>query len=103
MTAAPSAYHYTSPPQTIGRNDWRIIVDDSRAIPGQRSTAFQFRRQHTDAWQSQRLWPSYNINDGMHLGLPRSVAGIYRQHADAIAAAIAGEPEPAADQWSLAL
>jgi hypothetical protein len=32
-----------------------------------------------DSWHSQRDWPTHNLNDGMYLGLPRTLARLYER------------------------
>lgn len=80
-------YFFETPPMKIGKHEWRCVVMESAF--GGRSTLYQYRRaayktgdyEHSAGrWQDQRSWPRYNINDGLFLGLPKSLQRLYSDH-----------------------
>lgn len=74
--------YYTTQAMKIGKHEWRMVVKDHYL--GGRCTSFQFVRQNEFYWSDGREWPSYNINDGMYLGLPKSLRRLYNAHKDEI-------------------
>lgn len=78
--------HYASQPMTIGKHDWRVIVTDSR-FGNSRCTEYQWRRGRED-WRPSKSWPTYDINNGMTLGLPKSLAKLYAREKIALDAAL---------------
>lgn len=83
---------FETPAMIIGKHEWRIIV-----IPSRYSgycTLYEFRRIGGNYWKSQHDWPGYNINDGMYLGMPKSITRLYDCNKDDIKAAIEGQPSP---------
>jgi hypothetical protein len=84
--------HYASPPLTIGKHEWRIVVQDSRF--GGRCTAYQWRPVGTDQWRTEREWPSYNFNDGTTAGLPLTLRVLFERERDEVGKAMDWQPEP---------
>ena len=80
--------HYESTPALIGKHFWRIIVYSHDA--GKRYTEYQFKRDDgCDYWHEDKRWPSYNSNDGMYMGCPKSIAAkVYYPNEVAIKAAL---------------
>jgi hypothetical protein len=99
MTAQPSRYNpiYATPPMTIGKHEWRLIVYPHYS--GSNVTQYQWRGHVEDYWRPQQDWPRYNFNDGMYLGLPKTLTNLHAQHRDEIEAALKGIPHqsPQAD------
>lgn len=83
---------YQSPAMLIGKHEWRIIVKPS-AYHGN-CTEYQFRRIGQSYWRDSHDWPSYNINDGMYGGMPKTIARLYYQNEAEIKAALAGQSMP---------
>lgn len=90
--------HFQTPERKIGKYLWRLIVIDSRWGKGERATLCQFRHAPDEfypanlPWQDQHEWPSYNINDGMYLGLPKSLAKLHEDYRPNIKAALENKP-----------
>ena len=78
--------YYASEPIKIGKHDWRVIVVDSR-FGNSRCTEYQWRGMF-GYWRSSRDWPSYDINNGMTLGLPKTLAKLYEREKDALSAVL---------------
>lgn len=97
------ATYYETPEVTIGKHQWRCVVKDGRwGIV----TEYQFRLipppgQPAPTWTDGREWPTYNINDGMYLGMPKSLTSLYEQYKEQIKAALNGQPIPEPAQASL--
>ena len=66
-----------------GRFEWRITVIRSR-WDGAPSTLYEFRPFGATAWESQRRWPSYDINNGMTLGLPAVTRELHDLHRETL-------------------
>lgn len=62
----------------IGKHEWRIVNGPLGGL------LFEWRRQERDPWQGQRQWPTYDINNGMTLGLPKSLKKLYAKHLEAL-------------------
>jgi hypothetical protein len=102
MSEKPSRYDpiYATPPMTIGKHEWRLIVYPSNYGHGN-VTEYQWRQlpmsglpewtqpQH---WRHEQDWPSYNHNDGMYAGMPRTLKKLYERHEAEIKAALQGIP-----------
>ena len=87
---------WATDPYRIGEHEWRLRVKSvtSRVHPclDGRYTEYQWRaRRPGEPWESDRNWPSYNGNDGVYGGCPRSLVKIFRDHEGAIGAALRGE------------
>lgn len=80
--------HYASKPMKIGKNDWRVIVTDSRF--GGRCTEYQWRGE-SGCWRASRDWPAYDINNGSTLGMPKTLAKLYAREKTALDAALGKE------------
>jgi len=80
--------HYESIPARIGKHFWRIIVYSHPSYG--RCTEYQFKRDDDyDCWHEDKRWPSYNSNDGMYMGCPKSIAAkVYYPNEAAIKAAL---------------
>jgi hypothetical protein len=87
-------YHpiYATPPMTIGKHEWRLIVYPY--YTGGNVTSYQWRGDAEDYWRDQRDWPRYNFNDGMYMGLPKTLVRLHEQHRGEIEAALKGIPYP---------
>lgn len=72
--------HSFTEPMTIGKHEWRMRFE----IGG--TTAYEWRRLGTAAWQGQRQWPSYNVNNGLTLGLPASLKKLWERERERVAA-----------------
>jgi hypothetical protein len=85
-------YHpiYATPPMTIGKHEWRLIVYPH--YTGSNVTSYQWRGDAEDYWRDQRDWPRYNFNDGMYMGLPKTLVRLHEQHRGEIEAALKGIP-----------
>lgn len=69
-----------SEPMTIGKHEWRMRFE----IGG--TTAYEWRRLGTAAWQGQRQWPSYDLNNGLTSGLPASLKKLWERERVRVAA-----------------
>jgi hypothetical protein len=63
----------TSQPFLVGKTWWRF-----EAIHNPHCSAYPYTwraewRDRLGAWRPHREWPTYNINNGMTLGLPKSL------------------------------
>ena len=67
-----SHVHYVSPMVQIGKHYWRVAVV-SRGDSTPRYTEYQWRHVDGQGWQGHKQWPAYDINNGMTLGLPKSI------------------------------
>jgi len=67
--------YYASEPIKIGKHAWRVIVTDSR-FGNSRCTEYQWRGEFGN-WRGSKEWPSYDINNGMTLGLPKTLSKLY--------------------------
>lgn len=83
-----------SEPMTIGKHEWRLVqyrdtstdyVTDEASGVGRfvdvRTTfvGYEWRRlgERYEYWRQARDWPKYDFNDGMYLGLPRTLRKLY--------------------------
>lgn len=85
-------YLFESQPMKIGKHEWRVVVMPSRYRQGN-CTEYQFRRIGDNYWKPGYDWPRYDINDGMYLGMPRSLVRLYDRHKSELEAWLKGEPE----------
>lgn len=89
------SYLFESPPMKIGKHEWRVVVKPSSYYQGN-CTEYQFRRIGATYWMPGSEWPRYDINDGMYLGMPRSLVRLYERHKAELRAWLEGVPEPQA-------
>lgn len=89
MTADPSTtasirqgYQITSPPMKIGKTFWRFVVLPSRYGPGLVTDYEWLNTEYSNAgiWYPSNQWRSYNINDGMYAGLPKTLRKLWQLH-----------------------
>ena len=99
----PTDAVFGSTPAVIGDNEWRVIVRPS-VLDGLR-TEYQWRRIGSLPWRQAGEWPTYNHNDGMYMGCPRSLADkVFFPNQPAIEAALGKWPAaPIGQQFNLAL
>ena len=100
---------FTSPPVTIGKTNWRLIVfekDDNvhvyrkgksypELIPSKiRFTRYQFFDDSAywrgDKWTDETEHPRYNPNDGTYGGLPKKLRNIFYSNVKDIESALNG-------------
>jgi len=63
-----------SPPFKVGRTFWRCVVQHNpEASAAWRFTWSAEWRDGMGDWRTQREWRTYNINNGMTLGLPKGL------------------------------
>lgn len=108
-TAAVRTIHYASPVVLIGAHEWRVLVissDDMSSDAPCRVSHSQWRRSGEADWNSYRDWPSYDFNDGVFGGLPRTLStklyDRFRRDIDAALLGVAPEPRPQLDLFSAA-
>ena len=77
---------FTSEPMRIGKTDWRFIIRYNETYKDHTpyyTTGFQWYEPAChclDAeWRSERAWPRYDINDGMHGGLPKTLKKLWER------------------------
>ena len=75
---------HVSSPLRIGKTDWRLVVH--RGSYGV-CVDYQWRRYDDDPWCSAESWPSYNGNDGMFAGLPKTLRTLWEREQASIAQA----------------
>jgi len=80
---------YATPACKIGVHEWRYVVYRNRR--GSPPMTYHWRRIGNVLWQDQEQWPTYNHNDGMYAGCPKSCADIYRKYFDKINKAMGGD------------
>lgn len=68
----PNDAVFGSTPAVIGDNEWRVIVRPS--VFYGLCTEYQWRRIGSLNWHPASEWPTYNHNDGVYMGCPRSLA-----------------------------
>ena len=96
----PNDALFGSPPAVIGDHEWRVIVRPS--VLDRRCTEYQWRRIGSLPWRPAGEWPTYNLNDGLYMGCPRSLADkVFYPNRPAIEAAL-GQRPPAAVGHQLA-
>jgi hypothetical protein len=104
----PKEILYESAPLRIGKHEWRVIVQPS-SYGRNNVTEYQWRPLPTpglpeawrqpEFWRHEEDWPGYNINDGMYLGLPKSLRTLYDREKAALDRhlyGIAPQPDPQA-------
>lgn len=97
---ARPAHYFESAPVKIGDHEWRVVVKDSGFYG--RVTEYQYRYAGAERWRPDTEWPTYNSNDGMYAGCPKSLATrVYRANKLAIDAALYGVPMPCASAMTL--
>lgn len=69
-----------SEPMTIGKHEWRLRFEPGGTI------AYEWRRLGNADWQGQRQWPSYDLNNGLTLGLPASLKKLWERERQRIVA-----------------
>lgn len=70
--------HFISEPMKIGRHEWRIGVG-TFSMPyskDRRCTFYEWRKLHSQEWNSARSWPRYDINDTYN-GMPKTLKRLY--------------------------
>lgn len=99
----PNDALFVSPPAVIGDHEWRVIVRPG-VVDG-RCTEYQWRRIGSRAWRPASEWPTYNDNDGLYMGCPRSLADrVFFPNQPAIEAALTQRPTaPIGHQLAFAL
>jgi hypothetical protein len=76
---------WTSEPMTIGKHDWRIGVGIFRIGAGkERCTFYEWRGPRSHVWCAAIHWPTYNVNDGAHGGMPKTLRKLYERERDAL-------------------
>ena len=73
---------YSSDPYLIGDHEWKIVVMPlGKQVAGNCDDTFHleyyWRKIGCDRWMPKNDWPTYNINDGMHAGCPRTLKKLY--------------------------
>ena len=95
--ALPNDALFGSAPAVIGENEWRVIVRPS-VLDG-RCTEYQWRRIGSLPWRQAGEWPTFNHNDGLYMGCPRSLADkVFFPNQPAIEAALGKPPAAATGQ-----
>ena len=85
---------FSSEIRKIGKHEWRIVVVTHERYG--RVTAYQWRKvahelaPRPNSWRSDREWPTYNGDDGIYCGLPKTLIRIYEKQQDEIGAALEG-------------
>ena len=88
----PTDAVFGSTPAVIGENEWRVIVRPS--VFDGRCTEYQWRRIGSLMWHPAGEWPTYNHNDGVYMGCPRSLADkVFFPNQQAIEAALGQAPD----------
>jgi hypothetical protein len=82
-------HHYATQPRTIAGTLWRLVVIDSRAVPGARTVQAQFSRGNL--WHAGTL--DVSVPDTGPYGLPLAVATAFRADLPAIDRAIGRQPD----------
>ena len=95
-------YFFTSEPMKIGKKEWRVVVYDAQAyLDTYAFSDYEWRYpayinqqtgqviQAADPWRSMADWPTYNSNDGMYAGCPKTLRRLYDQHRPEIEKALA--------------
>lgn len=76
-------YLYQSAPMTIGKKEWRLVVYDACGYLGAKAfTDYEWREPAWNTlppgdWHSMKAWPTYNSNDGMYSGCPRTLRKLW--------------------------
>jgi len=87
---------YESPQMLIGRThqfEWRVIVTESRIIPGRRVTEYQWRPPGLSCWHGTREWPTYDFNH-TYYGLPLGLRKLWERYQPEIQAVLQGIEPP---------
>lgn len=76
---------FASEPMKIGKKEWRVIVYQSKQYGF--VTSYQFRIPADRTWDHKATlwadmveWPSYNSNDGMYAGCPKTLVKLYNNN-----------------------
>jgi hypothetical protein len=77
-------YAFESPPMTLGRQEWRLVV-----LRDRRTAQYEWRRNAVRQWNPQENWPDYSPKKTL-LGLPDRVHELEQRHADALSKVILG-------------
>jgi hypothetical protein len=73
---------FTSPPMKFGKTFWRFVVLPSRFDYGLVTDYEWLNTAVSDngIWYPSNQWPSYNFNDGLYAGLPKSLRKLWERH-----------------------
>jgi hypothetical protein len=85
---AASSSHY----QREGEPVLKLVAEGTKGQWPSLSRIVAIPQGHREPWKSEEDWPSYNINDGMYAGLPRTLKKLYERHEAEIKSALRGVP-----------
>src|SRR5271163_3872438 len=83
QTSIRSGYHFTSPAMKFGKTFWRFVVLPSRRYHAAVVTDYEWlNTDYSDSgvWYPSDQWRSYNHNDGMFAGLPKSIRKLWKRY-----------------------
>lgn len=66
---------YISEPMKIGKHIWRMVFSKAKD-----TFTYEWKSaEYSDHWRTQSSWATYDFNDGIYLGLPKSLVKLYQR------------------------